>query len=53
MVRTTLVTMIGNFYMVGNFHLGIWPGTGSQVQPYFNPLLMKKYCMPDFLPEFK
>ena len=30
MVRTTLVTMIGNFYMVGNFHLGIWPRMGNQ-----------------------
>ena len=29
MVRTTLVTMIGNFYMFGNFQLGIWPGKGS------------------------
>ena len=28
MVRTTLVTVIGNFYMVGNFHLGIWPVPG-------------------------
>ena len=25
MVRTTLVTMIGNFYLLSNFQLGIWP----------------------------
>ena len=32
MVRTTLVTMIGNFYLLSNFQLGIWPGCGHQTR---------------------
>ena len=46
MVRTTLVTMIGNFYLLSNFQLGIWPRsdkTGAGVIDV-NPSLLSNYA---------